>query len=278
MKFINASVEICPQEEGIEGIYKQIERAGRVSYKSEDKITEDSAKGFVDRLISNKHGAVLEFGTVYLKMEWNTTKVDECVASIKYYKNPFSKVRYVLTKRNHLIAYITTNYRVLVENEWLDDLKYLCEPTKNHYLRVCTKWVCSRGISHELVRHRSMSFIQESQRFCNYSKGKFCSEITYIIPSHLESQEEGDKVVSTEVLTNALKAAEDSYLTLIEQGWKPQQARDVLPNATKTELYVCGFIDDWKHFFELRCAPNAHPDMQVLAKDLQQKFSVNKLI
>lgn len=277
MKFIDASVELCHQGSGIEGIYKQIELAGRVSYKSEDRITEDSAKEFVDRLITNKHNAVLEFGTVYLQMEWDTTKVEECVSSIKYLKNPFSKVRYVLNKRNHLIAYVTTNYRVLIENNWLDDLNYLCEPTENHYRRVCTKWVCSRAISHELVRHRSMSFMMESQRFCNYSKGKFCNEITYIIPSHFVSKEE-ENVESTEMFTNALKSAEESYLKLIELGWKPQQARDILPNATKTELYICGFVDDWKHFFDLRCSPNAHPDIRVLAENLQKKFTTEKLI
>ena len=165
MKLIKPSFEIWEQPAGLEGVYKQIERVGRVCYKSEDKITEDSAKPFVDRMIKSGHGAMLEHGTVYMFMPIDCDKHDYHVAW-KYHKNKYSKViirneHFLLNKNGY---YITTNFRVLVENGWLDDLKYICDPTEFHEKRVCVHFVCDRGVSHEFVRHRVMSFAQESTR------------------------------------------------------------------------------------------------------------------
>lgn len=154
MKLINSSVEIWEQEPGIEGILKQIERCGRVCYKSEDKITEGSAQKFVEMLIKRGHGAMLEQGTVYLKV------LHFSLTWMKYGHNKYSML-------NHSVdnyTYITTNYRVIIENNWLDDLQYLCEPTEYHEKRITAHFVCDRGISHELVRHRVFSFAQESTR------------------------------------------------------------------------------------------------------------------
>lgn len=168
MKLIKPSFKIWNQPAGLEGVYKQIEKVGRVCYKSEDKMTEDSAKPFVDRMIKSGHGAMLEHGTVYLmkESEFINTHIhpeegeeQEYNSLFKYYDNPYS---YVVEKDN--IAYITTNLRVLVENGWLDDLKYLCEPTEFHEKRITVHFVCDRGISHEFVRHRVFSFAQESTR------------------------------------------------------------------------------------------------------------------
>lgn len=147
MRIIKPSFEIWDQEEGLEGIYKQIERAGRVCYKSEDKITEDSAKDFVDRMIKLGHGAMLEHGTVYLQFKG----IIHCFGmgyqgGLKYLNNPHSKV--VLSEKG-AIQYVTTNYRVLVENGWLDDLEYLCEPTEYHAKRITVHFVCDRGVSHK---------------------------------------------------------------------------------------------------------------------------------
>lgn len=152
MKLIKPSFEILPQSEGLDGIYKQIEYAGRTCYKSHDKITENSAKEFVDRMIKSEHGATLEHGTVYLKGE--TVKSDIHPLD-KYYYNKYSIVHTEsgntnLTKK----VFVSTNYRVLVENNWLDDLKYLCEPTTFHEKRVCVKFVCDRGILAEFTRHK----------------------------------------------------------------------------------------------------------------------------
>lgn len=154
MKLIKPSFLIKEQESGLLGIYRQIEYAGRTCYKSSDKITEDSAKGFVDRMIASGHGAMLEHGTVYLHIpnddiNWN-------FYYSRYKRNPYSKCNYFETLHGKPLMNlcITTNYRVLVENNWLDDLKYLCEPTEYHVKRVTVHFVCDRGVSHEFVRHK----------------------------------------------------------------------------------------------------------------------------
>ena len=161
MKLINSSFEILEQEPGLQGIYKQIELAGRTCYKSLDKITKDSAKDFVDRMINSKHYAMLEHGTVYLTIRGIVKPFVGPSNFGKYLDNPYSKVVF----GEGTTFYITTNYRVLVENGWLNDLKYLCEPTEYHEKRVTVKFITDRGVSHEFVRHRVFSFAQESTRY-----------------------------------------------------------------------------------------------------------------
>lgn len=149
MKLIKPSFEIWNQPAGLEGVYKQIEKVGRICYKSEDKITEDSAKSFVDRMIASGHGAMLEHGTVYLKITYKDT--DFTTLCMFYGKNKYSVLNH---SEDNKIYYITTNYRVLVENNHLSDLKYLCEPTKFHAKRITVHFICDRGVSHEFVRHK----------------------------------------------------------------------------------------------------------------------------
>lgn len=151
MKLVKSGFEIWNQPTGLEGVYKQIEKVGRVCYKSEDKITEDSAKPFVDRMIKSGHGAMLEHGTVYLTAEGKNTQVLS-----KYQGNKYSKLYYNTYddyESQVPIVYVTTNLRVLVENGWLDDLQYICEPTEFHEKRITVHFVCDRGVSHEFVRH-----------------------------------------------------------------------------------------------------------------------------
>lgn len=154
MKLIKSSLETLDQEPGLQGIYKQIELAGRTCYKSLDKSTEDSAEGFVDRMIASQHYAMLEHGTVYLIYPSYVMKED-----IHYYNNPYSVVNEVIftnSDNNHWRkqCFVTTNYRVLVENGWLDDLRYLCEPTEFHEKRITVRFTTDRGVSHEFVRHK----------------------------------------------------------------------------------------------------------------------------
>lgn len=168
MRLINPSFEIWKQEPGLEGIYKAIERAGRVCYRSEDKITEDSAKPFVDRMVKSGHGAMLEHGTVYLAIPM-TTYAPEAVNI--YHNNSYSKVNecneFIFTDKygDKVAAWcVTTNLRVLVENDCLEDLEFLCEPTEYHEKRITVRFICSRSIANEFVRHRVFSFAQESTR------------------------------------------------------------------------------------------------------------------
>lgn len=186
MKLIKPSFEIWNQPAGLEGVYKQIEKVGRVCYKSEDKITEDSAKGFVDRMVKSGHGAMLEHGTVYLKLTPSEIHIYH-----KYRDIPYTKVNRVNSNDPYPVPtyYVTTNYRVLIEHNWLDDLQYICEPTEFHEKRTTVHFICDRGVSHEFVRHRVMSFAQESTRYCNYSKDKFGNELTFIIPCWLDIPE-----------------------------------------------------------------------------------------
>ena len=270
MRLIKPSYSIIEQPPGLEGVYKMIEIAGRTCYKSENNITEDSAKAFVERMIKSGHGAMLEHGTVYLDIPWNATEeafsLQLKLRIHKYDSNKYSRI--VDTEEHH--SYITTNLRVLVENGWLDDLQYICEPTEHHIKRVSVRFICDRGVSHEFVRHRVMSFAQESTRYCNYSKDKFGNEITFIYPCWLPDSDLS--VEAEECFKYALQKAEQSYFHLLQEGWKPQQARNVLPLATKCEIVMTGFISDWEHFFFLRDAAPAHPQARELAEPLHKEF------
>ena len=271
MKLIKPSFTIIEQGSGIEGVYKQIEMAGRTCYKSEDKITETSAKEFVDRMIKSGHGAMLEHGTIYLFAEWY--KDDGGSPLSKYKNNKYSRYTW-----NDNGAYVTTNLRVLVENGWIDDLKYLSIPTEYHARRVTVKFVCDRGVTHEFVRHRVFSFAQESTRYCNYSKDKFGNNVTYIIPCWTKTKEceidtsQPSGFTAEDEWICMLGKAERHYFQLINLGWKAQEARAVLPTALKAELIMTGFVDDWKHFFHLRTAAGAHPQARELAQPLQAEF------
>lgn len=288
MKLINSSVIVKEQESGIDGVYKQIEWAGRHCYKSLDKITENSAKEFVDRMIKLGHGAMLEHGTIYLTIDGEDPNLS------KIQSNPHTKVNLVpyevLTEDNYTIsykAYITTNLRVLIENNLKELLCYQVEPTEHHEKRITAKFICDRGVSHEFVRHRVFSFAQESQRYCNYNKDKFNNELTFIKPTWLDIptgdytywdgdwcdldnmkiQLPSDNGVADNFLW-CLNNAGMQYRLLINKGLKPQEARGVLPNATKTELVMTGFESDWEGFFKLRCSGAAHPDAKKLADEL----------
>ena len=293
MRLIKPSFEILDQQCGLEGIYKQIEIAGRTCYKSEDKITDDSAKEFVDRMIKSGHGAMLEHGTVYLAIpisEWGCT--DDYRDS--YISNPYSNVNDSLVdwENNEGTVYITTNFRVLVENGWLDDLQYICEPTEYHEKRITVKFITDQGILREFTRHRVFSFAVESTRYCNYSKNRFSHEITFIQPNwisdkdienyHMDfgyfTDQDTNHITAVNRFMSALKNAEYFYMELIKLGWKPQQARNILPLATKCDMVMTGFVSDWKHFFELRDATSAHPQAQELAHSLHEAFIQRGLI
>ena len=293
MKLIKQSFEILDQQCGLEGIYKQIEISGRTCYKSEDKITEDSAKEFVDRMIKSGHGAMLEHGTVYLAIpisEWRCT--DDYRDS--YISNPYSNVNDSLVdwENNVGTVYITTNLRVLVENGWLDDLQYICEPTEYHEKRITVKFTTDQGILREFTRHRVFSFAVESTRYCNYTKDKFSNEITFIQPNwisdkdienyHMDfgyfTDQDTNHITAVNRFISALKNAEYFYMELIKLGWKPQQARNILPLATKCDMVMTGFVSDWKHFFALRDAASAHPQAQELAHSLHETFIQRGLV
>ena len=294
MKLIKSSFEILEQEPGLQGIYKQIELAGRTCYKSLDKITEDSAEGFVDRMIKSQHYAMLEHGTVYLKIPKGTYAYDHyvvaCLPDDDFFSNSYELAYRPYTKVNiqEDYIYVTTNLRVLQEHNWLDDLKYLCEPTEFQEKRVTVRFTTSNSIMREFTRHRVMSFAVESTRYCNYSKDKFNNEITFIVPYWVDDidMENVDNYLYNHEYTlsggavcliNSLFQSEQFYLKLIRDGAKPQEAREVLPLATKCDMVMTGFVSDWEHFFRLRTSILAetgkpHPDASALADPLYKEF------
>lgn len=197
MKIINASTEILTPITGDE--LRRIEYAGRTCYKSEDKITDDSAKKFVENLIKRGHEAMLEHSSLSVK------------------------------------------------------------------------FICDRGVSHELVRHRLASFAQESTRYCNYSKDKFGNELTFIKPCFLEDG--SDPYIHWK---HAMLNAEVYYFTMLSSGCTPQEARSVLPNSIKTEVVMTANYREWRHFFWLRAARKtgpAHPQMEELTVPLLYEVS-----
>lgn len=301
MKFRESKVEIIPQDWSLDGIYKQCELAGRTAYKSEDRITEGSAKKFVEALMKLKHGAVLEHGTVYLTIPYDPLS-SVCSPERKYRYNKYSRV---IDDESllHGIAYVTTNLRVLMENDWMDDLQYLCEPTEYHEKRITAKFICSRSIAQEITRHRVFSFLMESQRYVGYNKDKFGGEITIIVPEWIKARindiasynnnddlarmsyagalRDGrmheDKAIIMWAVSQEMSEAH--YLSLTsELNVKAEEARSVLTNDCKTELVMTGFISDWEHFFNLRSKGTTgkpHPDIKILADTLYLEF-INK--
>lgn len=268
MKLIKPYFQILEQGVAKQDIYKHIEKCARTCYKSEDLITDESAVPFVERMINSKHLATTEHGTVYLTI--STYKDDYIEVVESYNNNKYSEVRF---DENN--AYITTNLRVILENNWQEDLQYLSEPTNVHAKRVTVKFVCNRQVSHEFVRHRVFSFCQESTRYCNYSKGKFGGELTFIEPCWFYGHAMPSSSEVNE-LKSSLFDIEQRYFNLInDHNWKPQQAATILPNALKTELVMTGFIEDWKHFFDLRALEvtgPAHPQAKELAIPLYEEF------
>lgn len=135
------------------------------------------------------------------------------------------------------------------------------------HFSITVKFICDRGVSHELVRHRVASYAQESTRYCNYSKDKFGNELTFIIPCFWNKNS-----VCEELWQQAMRQAEVKYFELLEAGATPEQARSVLPNSIKTEVVMTANLREWRHFFKLRTAPAAHPQMRELTIPLLKNF------
>lgn len=200
MKIIEASYSIEKPIDGAE-ILKRIEKAGRTCYKSEDRITEESAKAFVRMLIERGHESVLEHESITVR------------------------------------------------------------------------FICDRGVSHEIVRHRIASFSQESTRYCNYSGDKFGSELTFIKPCFLK---DGTSEFGSWIM--AMNFSEFAYFDMLVEGCTPQEARSVLPNSLKTEVVMTANLREWRYFLKLRTAKAAHPQMRELTvpllEELQKRIPV----
>ncbi len=214
--------------------------------------------------------AMLEHGTVYLKFFWNGAVCSHCAQTKrnklldKYCMNKYSKVNY-----HGNDVFVTTNFRVLVENDWMDDLKYLCEPTEYHEKRICVKYTSDIHFYKDITRHRVFSWAIESTRFCNYIKSRFDSSVSFLAPIWLNEDEKDE-------FEEDLKTIESIYFKWINKGWQPQQAAYFLIQGTKAEIIMTGFISDYKHFFDLRSeiatTGKPHPTVVELVEPLRQEF------
>lgn len=306
MKFVKQSAQLIRQNPGLDGIYSIIESAGRTCYKSDIGTGPDHAKKFTSRMIESKHMAMLEHAVVYLVVSNDDMKVIDF-----YNKNHFSYVNYSKTAKAYCI---TTNYRVIVENDRFEDLdKYMVDrPFAAHEKWMTVRVHMDRVGSQSVVRHRVMSFAQESTRYCLYLKEKFGSELKIVVPQKLKDvrlrdaesiaadvvdQMLGEVPLWKRILTAfkrpkkldaetlwavANKTSESVYMRLCDEyGWKAQEARSVLPFDVDTEIVISGPMCGWKHFFDLRShgttgAP--HPDIKILSDQIEKIASAEFLL
>lgn len=306
MKIIHPSVEYWSQANTLYGIWEHAARCARVCYQSAHTKEDESAKDFLLRTIAkngfkkdkSSHMSVLEHATVYLVVNiQNPFYPHMCY---KYKDNHYSKTCNLIINDTIEGICITTNLRVIIENDWLDDLKFIANDISNHVKRYTFSFITNLGVSRELNRHRCHSISEESTRYCNYSKDKFGNGLTFIIPEWLDLEEcniddtdkdfihlpnqyrfdgtlanlvDGDKNLTVEGEWLAANVrAQIHYLNLLKKGWKPQQAREVLPLSLKTQVVHTAFEDDWKDFIALRSngisgAP--HPNIKVLADQVK---------
>ncbi len=194
MLLVNWHFEVVGEIRASE-MLKNIERAGRCCYKSEDKISEESAEKFIGSILKRGHESVIE------------------------------------------------------------------------HEKITVKIVCDRGVSHEIVRHRIASYSQESTRYCNYSKNKFGNQLTFIKPSFFEEGSEGYLLWA-----DSCQKIEDNYMKMIDLGVPPEQARSILPNSLKTEIFVTMNLREWRHFFRLRTTAAAHPQIREIALGILEHF------
>lgn len=306
MKLIKQSFEFINQTDfSLVGIKKHIERCARVSYKSEDKITDTSYEKFVNMLESRGHDRPLEFGTVHLKMpEHEFRSLIDILTSSRTYNDLWMHYKVVETLEEGYTVYVTTNYRYykLMWNQ-MNTLSEYFDKTDSEYYpkRYTVHMILDRGVMDEFRTHVGLSHLAESTRYCNYSKDKFDNEITFIKPCWLNVPEgkynhcimvsknspdiRVECVGSDEIgkyynigedeglFLNGLVQSELTYLNLINnKKWTPQQARSVLPLGIKSELISCGFEDAWENFFKRRDAPDAHPMAQEIANPMHKEF------
>ena len=285
MKLIKQSFQLVDQKGfTLRDIYKHIEYCARISYKSQEKITDTSYKKFVIMLKSRGHDRPLEFGTVHLKMSSpQFDALQMLLIKNKVYNDCWIKYN-VIDTENESICYITTNYRYYMELCRYDrGISEYLDPSDSPFYpkRYTIHMILDRGVMDEFRTHVGLSHLAESTRYCNYSKDKFDNEITFIKPCWLDDEKLKlygpyhtvirDKSPESIFIAN-LNNVERDYLDLIKLGWTPQQARSVLPLSIKSELISCGFEDAWENFFYRRDAPDAHPMAQEIANPMHKEF------
>ena len=314
MKLVEPQVELWKQEPTLEGAWNQIARATRVCYQSKPREGE-SDEAFVNRVILKPatkedgsidfdkcHGAMLEHGTIYL-----TIPASNLTAITHYTYNKYSKVIWA-RKPIKIYAYVTTNMRVILEHNWQEDLQFISAPTY-HAGRTTFSVITDIGVTRELNRHRTFSIAEQSTRYCDLTRNRFGDCLSFPVPSwinkdSLETSEVDNFLLS--VMSSNLRYADSNelnnfiiyndektwndidfyiyanivaqycYKALRNKGWRPEQARQVLPLGLKTQAVYTAFDDDWQHFIKLRAdnvSGKVHPNMKIIADKIKELFN-----
>ena len=325
MRIIQPSVEIMRTGLETEFVLPEqfIEKVGRTCYKSEDKITKDSAAKFVGNLIKRGHEAMIEHWSLIFRTDCDTYDQFLCdwesLLGDPLYKTndrlrPHIRFASTLAHDGEVRNIISGNmrawrdfvkaqveclgrvseylygmircyplffpeYQDYVPGIFVNDkmipisVNELLDPERIVHQDVTVKFICDRGVSHEIVRHRAGSYAQESTRYCNYGLDKFDKCVTVVEPLFLQDAYAAGRSDIIHAWERACANAEAEYFNLLDAGCTPQEARAVLPNSLKTEVIVTMTLDGWEHFFGLRCALSAHPDMRVIALKARHVFN-----
>ncbi len=308
MKIVEPSFEIQDYLDSV-SIAARLEACGRICYKSEDKITADSALPFVSRIAAHGHNSVLEMAVVSFKVRCLPHHAQELLAcqpkylvvdivddamlvtgSIRSYRELYGRYPHNLIVSS-LIAVLAAELPYLfdilldlktaaekgpdiaIERLAMNDVDSLPDHLRKRHRFVSVKFIVNRAVTHELVRHRPCSFLQESQRYCRYSQDKFDNQVSFIKPMFFSEGSEEYKLWQ-----EAMELTEAVYLKLLETT-SPQAARTVLPNSCKTEIIVYCNLEEWQHIFSLRTSAAAEPSMREimipLQQEMQKKFRLN---
>lgn len=288
-----------------ESLAVRIEFCGRICYKSEDKIDRESALPFVTKMAEHGHNSVLEMGVVTLQVENLSERqmTDFFLTQPRYLHIDRNNKNLLVTgsvrafrellmfhpdcavvaamcgflNEEHPYFFSTilpkngmrnSDKEVIVRQLKLTEVDTLPIETLRKHRHIAVKFIVNRAITHEIVRHRPCSFLQESQRYCRYSDDKFGSEVTFIKPLFFEEESPEYRIWKT-----AMIDTERMYLQLLETS-TPQAARTVLPNSCKTELIVYANLKEWNHIFKLRTTKAAEPTMREVMIPLQHNFKL----
>lgn len=309
MKIVEPSFEIQNDLDDV-SIAVRLEACGRVCYKSEDKITDDSALPFVTRIAAHGHNSVLEMAVVSFKLQCLPRHVQELLAcqpkylvvdvveagmlitgSIRAFRELYNQHKHnrIINSLAGMLAldlpYLFDTIfdksnaaekdpELVITRLDLRDVDSLPDFLRKRHRFVSVRFIVNRAVTHELVRHRPCSFLQESQRYCRYGQDKFDNQVTFIKPMFYQ---EGSK--EYELWQEAMELTEARYLKLLETS-TPQAARTVLPNSCKTEIIVYCNLEEWQHIFSLRTSPAAEPSMREimipLQLEMQKRFMLNE--
>ena len=279
----------------------RLEACGRICYKSEEKITKDSAMPFVKKIAEHGHNSVMEMAVVTLGIQCSVEQFDELLAlepkyffmdrlgdeflitgSVRSFRELYGRAAKTAVVEA-MVAFQVNKHPYLFEGVWdggsrqdISDIqvrklaiaeveKLPPELVAKH--RFCgVMFTVNRAVTHEIVRHRPCSYLQESQRYCRYSQDKFGNQVTFVKPMFYD---EGTEEYA--LWQQAMEDTEKIYLKLLESS-TPQAARTVLPNSCKTEIIVYCNLEEWKHIFKLRTSPAAEPSMREVMIPLAEEM------